>query len=361
MVELQARILVVDDEVRNVKLMEAILAPRGYTVVQAYNGEEALQQVQQQRPDLILLDIMMPGMDGFAVCRRLKDNADTCLIPVVIMTALGQTEDRIKGIDAGADDFLTKPVNRDELLARIRTSLRLKRAIDHKVSLLQNIQEHLVKFVPQSVTRLIAAHPEAPELEKKEQDVSVLFVDISGYTRWSELLPHEDMNLIIENYFSSFLDCIHINGGDINETAGDGLMVIFADVDPQHHARKAVQAALEMVQRAAPLDAQLQGTFGAISVHIGINSGLALVGPTKLEGATGTRWTYTASGPMTNIAARIATLGEGGMVLVGPETAQRIAGCFLMQAMGPRQLKNIAEEVPVYRILGEVERQVSGQ
>jgi DNA-binding response OmpR family regulator len=169
MAELQARILVVDDEVRNVKLMEAILAPRGYTVVQAYNGEEALQQVQQQRPDLILLDVMMPGMDGFTVCKRLKDNPDTYLIPVVIMTALGQTEDRIKGIDAGADDFLTKPVNRDELLARIRTSLRLKRAIDHKVSLLQNIQEHLVKFVPQSVTRLIAAHPEAPELDRKSR------------------------------------------------------------------------------------------------------------------------------------------------------------------------------------------------
>src|SRR5437763_3016051 len=120
MAELQAKILVVDDEVKNVKRMEAILAPRGYTVVQAYNGKEALQQVQWQRPDLILLDVMMPGMNGFEVCRRLKDNADTCLIPVVIMTALGQTEDRIKGIDAGAD----------ELLARIRTSLRLKRAID---------------------------------------------------------------------------------------------------------------------------------------------------------------------------------------------------------------------------------------
>jgi DNA-binding response OmpR family regulator len=358
MAELQARILVVDDEVRNVKLMEAILAPRGYTVVQAYNGEEALQQVQRQRPDLILLDVMMPGMNGFEVCRRLKDNADTCLIPVVIMTALGRTEDRIQGIDAGADDFLTKPVNRDELLARIRTSLRLKRAIDHKVSLLQNIQEHLVKFVPQSVTRLIAAHPEAPELEKKEQDVSVLFVDISGYTRWSELLPHEDMNLIIESYFSSFLDCIHTNGGDINETAGDGLMVIFADADPAHHARKAVQAALEIVQRAAPLDEQLQETFGSISVHIGINSGLALVGTTKLEGATGTRWTYTASGPMTNIAARIATLGEGGMILVGSETARRVEGCFLMQEIGLRQFKNISEEVLVYRILGEVDRQV---
>jgi len=358
MAEPQATILVVDDEARNVKLMEAILVPRGYTVVTAYNGAEALQQVQWQRPDLILLDVMMPGMNGFEVCRSLKDNADTCLIPVVIMTALGQTEDRIQGIEAGADDFLTKPVNRDELLARIRTSLRLKRAIDHKVSLLQNVQEHLVKFVPQSVTRLIAANPEAPELEKKEQDVSVLFVDISGYTRLSELLPREDMNLIVERYFSSFLDCIHTNGGDINETAGDGLMVIFADADPQYHARQAVQAALEMVQRAAPLDVQFQGTLGPISVHIGINSGLALVGPTKLEGTTGTRWTYTASGPVTNIAARLATLGEGGVVLVGPETARRVEARFLMQEIGQRQLKNIAEEVMVYRILGEVGRQV---
>ena len=355
MAELQATILVVDDEVRNVRLMEAMLAPRGYTVVTAYNGEEALQQVQSQRPDLILLDVMMPGMNGFEVCRSLKDNANTCLIPVVIMTALGQTEDRIKGIEAGADDFLTKPVNRDELLARIRTSLRLKRAIDQQVSLLQNVQEHLVKFVPQSVTRLIAANPETPELEKKEQDVSVLFVDISGYARLSELLPREDMNLIIERYFSSFLDCIHTNGGDINETAGDGLMVIFADADPQHHARKAVQAALEMVQRVAPLEAQSQGAWGPISVHIGINSGLALVGPTKLQGATGTRWTYTASGSVTNIAARLATLGEGGMVLVGPETAQRIAGRFRMQEIGQRQLKNISEEMLVYRILGEMD------
>jgi class 3 adenylate cyclase len=161
------------------------------------------------------------------------------------------------------------------------------------------------------------------------------------------------MNLIVEHYFSSFLDCIHTNGGDINETAGDGLMVIFADADPQHHARKAVQAALEMVQRAAPLGVQHQGTFGSISVHIGINSGLALVGPTKLESTTGTRWTYTASGPMTNIAARIVALGEGGVVLVGPETARRIAGHFHITEIGQRQFKNIAEEVMVYRILGK--------
>jgi DNA-binding response OmpR family regulator len=353
MVQPLAKILVVDDEAKNVKLLEALLLPRGYQVVTASNGEEALQQVYGERPDLILLDVMMPVLDGFEVCRRLKDDAETRLIPVVIMTALGQVEDRIKGIEAGADDFLTRPVHRDELLARIRTSLRLKRTIDHKVSLLQNIQEYLAKFVPQSVTRRIVEHPEAPELEKREQDVSVLFVDISGYARLSEALPQEQLSIIVERYFSSVLDCIHANGGEINETAGDGLMAIFADTDSHQHPGQAVQAALQIIQQTAPLDAQLPESFGPIAVHIGINSGLALVGPTKLEGTTGARWTYTASGPMTNIAARIAALGEGGTILVGPETARRIAGRFAIQEMGRRQLKNIAEEVMICRVLGE--------
>ena len=181
--EPQAKILVVDDETKNVKLLEALLLPRGYAVIKAYNGEEALRQVQQEQPDLILLDIMMPVLNGFAVCKRLKDNEETRLIPVIIMTALGQVEDRIKGIEAGADDFLTKPVHRDELMARIRTSLRLKQTIERKVGVLQGVQEYLTKFVPQSVKRLIEENPAAPELGKREQDVSVLFLDISGYSR----------------------------------------------------------------------------------------------------------------------------------------------------------------------------------
>ena len=357
MVEPQAKILVVDDEVKNVKLLEALLLPRGYAVVKAYDGEEALRQVQQEQPDLILLDVMMPLMDGFTVCKTLKDNAETRLIPVVIMTALGQVEDRINGIDAGADDFLTKPVHREELLARIRTSLRLKQTIEHKVGLLQDMREYLAKFVPQAVKRLIEAHPEAPELEKREQDVSVLFVDISGYARLSETLTQAQVNRLVERYFSDFLDCIHTNTGDINETAGDGLMAIFANADPQHHARQAVQAALAILHRTTLLNAQLQETLTPIAVHIGINSGLALVGPTKLEGASGTRWTYTASGPVTNVAARIADLATAGTVVVGPETAQRIAGRFVTAELGPRQLKNITEEMMLYQICGAVEHQ----
>src|SRR4029450_3520109 len=236
-----------------------LLLPRGYEVVKASNGEEALQQVQQERPDLILLDVMMPVMDGFEACKILKENADTRLIPVVIMTALGQVEDRIKGIEAGADDFLTKPVHRDELLARIHTSLRLKQAMAQQVESLQHVRTHLTKFVPQAVMRLIEANPTAPEMEKKEGDVSVLFVDISSYARLSESLQREQVNSIIERYFSSFLDCIHANDGDINETAGDGLMALFADADVQHHARRAVQRGLEVLDRTAQLNTQFTG------------------------------------------------------------------------------------------------------
>ena len=140
MVEPPPTILVVDDEILIVRHMEALLLPRGYKVITALHGAEALQQVQQECPDLVLLDVMMPGMDGFEVCRQLKDNAETRLIPVVLMTALSAVEDRIQGIEAGADDFLTKPVRRDELLARIRTSLRLKQTIDRKLDALQHAQ-----------------------------------------------------------------------------------------------------------------------------------------------------------------------------------------------------------------------------
>ena len=352
--EPQAKILVVDDEVKNVKLLEALLLPRGYTVVKAYNGEEALQQVRQEQPDLILLDVMMPLLDGFEVCQRLKGNDETRLIPIVIMTALGQVEDRIKGIEAGADDFLTKPFNRDELLARIRTSLRLKRTVERKVNLLQDVQQHLVKFVPQVVKRIIDENPAAPELERREQDVSVLFADISGYTRMSEALPQEQMSFIIERYFSSFLDCVYAHGGDLSETAGDGLMAIFPDTDPARHARNAVKTAQEILRRTATLNDQFQGTFESITVHAGINSGVALVGPTKLEGVSGVRWTYTAVGPVINVAARIAGLAGGGTILVSAETARRVAEFFSTKELGKRQLKNVTEEVMIYQILEEM-------
>src|SRR2546426_3583260 len=185
----RSKILIVDDEPFNVDYLEQELEDLGYETVSAGNGKEAIDKVATDPPDLILLDVMMPVMDGFAACRVLKGNEETRLIPIVIMTALDGIDDRIKGIEAGADDFLTKPINQRELFARIETALKLKHTVDRKIGELRRIRDHFAKFVPEAVKRLVTANPEAPELAVHEQDVSILLVDISGYTILSERLP----------------------------------------------------------------------------------------------------------------------------------------------------------------------------
>src|SRR5216684_1324276 len=153
----RSKILIVDDEPFNVDYLEQELADLGYETVSAANGQEAMQKVAAEAPDLILLDVI-------TVCRILKENEETRLIPVVIMTALNAVEDRIKGIEAGAADFLTKPVNEQELLARIRTALKFKHTVDRKIGELRRVKDHFAKFVPEAVKRLVAANPEAPGL-----------------------------------------------------------------------------------------------------------------------------------------------------------------------------------------------------
>jgi len=346
----RSKILIVDDEPFNVDYLEQELEDLGYQTVSATNGQEALKKVTTEAPDLILLDVMMPVMDGFTVCRILKGSEETRLIPIVIMTALGSIEDRIKGIEAGADDFLTKPVDHRELVARIQTALRLKHTVDRKISDLSRIKDHFAKFVPEAVRRLVVANPEAPELAKRERDVSVLFLDISGYTRLSEQLTKEVLNTLVERYFSSFLDHIHEAGGDINETAGDGFMAIFQDVDPQRHAVQAVDTALALLATTDALNRE--NREHPLSIHMGISSGLALVGSTCFEGLRGTRWTFTASGPVTNLAARLAAAAEAGQILVGPETVRRVGDRYRLEALGHRLLKNVTEAVSIYRIVG---------
>ena len=338
-----SKILVVDDEPFNVDYLEQELEDLGYVTVSARNGQEALEKVALEAPDLILLDIMMPIMDGLTVCRILKGDAETRLIPIVIMTALDGLEDRIRGIEAGADDFLTKPVNQRELRARLQTTLRLKHTVDGKLSELRQIKDHFAKFVPEAVKRLITANPATPELAKSERDVSVLFVDISGYARLCEQLPLEVLNRLVERYFSTFLDCIHEAGGDINETAGDGFMAIFQD---PAHALTAVHTALALL--AATTTLNTENAVQPLTVHMGVNSGMALVGSTRFEGLHGARWTFTASGSVTNLAARLAGMAKPGEILMGPETAQRLGDRYCLQRLGPEYFKNFAGPIEVY-------------
>jgi class 3 adenylate cyclase len=194
--------------------------------------------------------------------------------------------------------------------------------------------------------------PEAPDLNKRETDVSVLFLDVAGYTKMSEQVAGEDMNFLIERYFSSFLDDIYQNHGDINETAGDGLMIIFQDEDPVQHAVNAVTTALAVERKVAKVNQELAGRFQPVRVNIGVNSGTALVGSSRFEGLAGTRWTFTASGSVTNNAARIGALATEGKIFIGPETSRRVGDRFEIASIGPQRLKNVAEPLEVFQVLG---------
>jgi class 3 adenylate cyclase len=220
-----------------------------------------------------------------------------------------------------------------------------------RVEILESIRSNLSKFVPKTVQDLIEKAPEAPALAKREADVSVLFVDIVGYTRLSERLDPARVNFLVERFFGSFLDEILKRGGDVNETAGDGLMVIFQDPDPARHARAALKTALGILRRTGEINAKLGDLDEPIAVRIGVNSGTATVGATKIEGVAGTRWAYTASGPVTNLAARLAALGEGDAVIVGPETRGRVTGDeFAFEDLGERRFRNVEHPVHVYRL-----------
>jgi len=238
----------------------------------------------------------------------------------------------------------------EQMIEQLREkNIELEKTLQ-KVALLENIKMHLGKFVPESVKQIIEKAPDAPDLEKHARDVSILFLDIAGYTRMSETVALDRMNLIVERYFSSFLDDIHQNKGDINETAGDGLMIIFQDPDHTLHARNAVRTALSIQRKAEAINRDLRGSFEPIVINIGINSGEAMLGSSRFEGISGTRWTFTASGPVTNIAARIGSLAKDGAILIGEQTAIRVTDEFNLQDIGSYELKNVSQPVKVFRV-----------
>jgi DNA-binding response OmpR family regulator len=345
-------ILIVDDEPKNIDYLEQELEGFGYSTISAANGEEALAIVRTNPPSLILLDVMMPVMDGFETCSILKASDETRFIPVIIMTALDAVEDRVKGIKAGADDFLTKPVDERELLARIETSLRLKEAMDRKVGGLQRLSDHFAKFAPSAVRDLVAQNPEEPDFARQERDASILFLDISGYSRLAELLPPSTLSELVERYFSAFLDEVAERGGNVNETMGDGFMAVFQQQDVTKNAVAAAETALGLLSATARLNRESKEQ--PIEVHIGISSGATLVGSTQFHGRRGTRWVFSASGRQVNVAARLAGIAQSGQILVSSATKDRLWAQYVIESVGTQKLKNIAEEIDAFQLVRRI-------
>ena len=249
------------------------------------------------------------------------------------------TSEDLALLETVADQTAVAVANAESHRQVVEYALQLERSL--------LIRTNLAKFVPQRVRQLIEASPEAPSLDKRETDVTVLFADITGYTRLSSRLAPDLLDALVERYFGAFLDEIVKYGGDVNETAGDGLMVIFHEGD---HPRAAVAAAAGIHRRTAELNADLTGRFEPLAMHIGVNTGPASLGATKIEGRAGTRWTYTASGMTTNLAARLAAAAEGGETIVSESTRDRLLPLVDCEDLGERLLKNVEQPVRLFRI-----------
>ena len=284
-----------------------------------------------------------------SAARRIGDGDFEARVPVRSADEIGQlggvVNDMAVHLKAARADLEARNAELASTLESLRESMQ-------KVQLLEQVKGELSKFVPEAVTRLLAQNPDARQLEKREADVSVVFLDVEGYTRLSEQLPPQRLNKMIQDYFSAFLEIIRANHGDVNETAGDGLMVIFqSEGSRTRHALNAAGSAFQLLSKVAELNEAFSGIYPPVEIHVGINSGPALVGATKIDIAGGGRWTFTASGPTTNLAARISGLTKGGEVKVGPETAERIKGQYVLEDTGEHSLKNVSRPVRVYRLV----------
>ncbi len=220
----------------------------------------------------------------------------------------------------------------------------------HQKLTLERIIGHIKPFVPETVQKIVEKNPEAPAFDKVEIDVSILFLDVADYTRISETQTRDKVQFIIEKYFSAFLDIIYTHGGDVNETAGDGLMAVFQGSEMEH-ALNAATAALKIRTRTRETNQELQGLFAPVTVNMGINSGKALVGMSRFVGDAHTRMTFTASGSVTNLASRLAAASKDGEILVGPETAQRIKDAMVLWDRGLMSFKNFRESFHVYSLV----------
>ena len=361
--------LVVDDQAPNRKLLASRSASRGYAVETAESGEEALAKVGSVRPDLVLLDVVMPGLSGYDVCRSIRADPATGVLPVVMVTALDPAQERIKGLEAGADDFLTKPINTPELLARVKSLLRVKTFHDTVQSqaselaelnagLEKRVQEQLGElqrlaqlkrfFPPQLAERIVAGDVDDP-LATHRREIAVVILDLRGFTAFADASEPEEVMSLLRRYHQVMGQLIQAHGGTLEQFSGGSMLVIFNDPviseDPAGHA---VRMALEMQMRFDELMSSWRRRGHDISVGIGIAYGYATIGAIGDEARVG----YGAIGRVTNLAARLSAEAPPGRILVSASVYELVEALVDAEEADQVNLSGFARPGPAYRIGG---------
>jgi adenylate cyclase len=334
---MSAKILIVDDTPMNLKLIGDLLTSRGYSVCTAANGEEALAKIASEKPDLVVLDIMMPGLSGYDVCRKIRENPATALLPVVLATSLDPNQERVKGIEAGADDFLSKPVNQPELFARVKSLLRIKALQDERLTRLKS-------FFSPALADALAAGKGEEVLKTHRREITVEFFDLRGFTAFTDAAEPEEVMELLREFHGGLGKITLEHQGTIERFAGDAVMVFFNDPLPiEKPAEHAMRTALAVQEAFAPIGSRWHKKSGfELGLGVGIAQGYATLGAIGFEG----RWDYAAIGNVTNLAARLCAEAKAGQILADRKTMAALDGVFQFDPVGPFELKGFSKPMP---------------
>jgi class 3 adenylate cyclase len=360
-------ILIVDDNETNRDILHTRLTSQGYATVQAGDGEEALEAVQRHRPDLMLLDVMMPKLDGIETCRRLKADRGLPFLPIILVTSRSDTKDVVEGLDAGADEYLTKPFDHQALVARVRSVLRIKalhdqvqaqaadlaawnRTLEERVA--RQVEEiarvnRLRLFLSPPVAELVVSSGGERLLESHRRDVTIVFCDLRGFTAFSEAVEPQDVMAVLREYHEALGTLINKFEATVEHFAGDGLMVLFNDPVPcPDPAARAVRMAVEMRACVAELAVKWRRHGRELGFGVGIAHGDATLGCIGFEGRLG----YAAIGSAANLAARLCGEARDGQILVNREVRLAVEAFADLDSLGNITLKGFREPVPAFDV-----------
>jgi adenylate cyclase len=359
-------ILAVDDQPANLRLLDAVLSPRGYRVVRASSGEQALELLPSSGADLVLLDIVMPGIDGYEVCRRIRSAPETAFLPVVMITASGHQE-KTRAIEAGADDFVSKPFDQSELLARVASLARIKRyhdtitkqaaelaqwnaELEARVNTqLEELQRmnRLRRFLSPQVAELVINSGDDSFLGSHRREIVVVFCDLRGFTAFAESSEPEEVMGVLREYHAALGELIFRYEGTLERFTGDGLMVFFNDPIPlDDPTQRAVEMALAMRDRVAGLVEGWSRLGHDLGFGVGIAQGFATLGRIGYEG----RFDYAAIGTVTNLAARLCGEADAGQVLVSQRVFSAVEAVAAGEPVGALGLKGFSRPIRAFGV-----------